>query len=407
MQVVMIFERKIMNNNLDNKSQDREINIDNKDIAFSSINRKKSYIRRKKIVVLQILLISLTTLSAFIFSIKMINGSSWFGKNEDIKEVNNNYNSTEVIDNIENTEEVVDNEDIHDDLDLDNENNKNQENDQLVDETKDELDNKNDDENEKGDKLEEQVDEEQPDEDKPSNESDDNTEDESDDTKKDDKEDSAKTGKYADKTVYLTFDDGPSYLTENILDILDDYDVKATFFVVGKEDEYSLKMYKEIVDRGHSIGMHSYSHKYSYIYNSLKNFKKDFNKIQKLIHDTTGVKPMIYRFPGGSLNDVSKMDIKEIIRFFNKEKIAYYDWNVLNGDAERVEYTNKELINNVISGIEARETSIVLMHDSEDKASTVKTLPKIIDKLITEGATILPLDSDSPKIQMIQANSVK
>ena len=64
------------------------------------------------------------------------------------------------------------------------------------------------------------------------------------------------------KTVYLTFDDGPSRNTDKILDILKEYDVKATFFVVGKTDEHSVRAYQRIVEEGHTLAMHSYSHKY-------------------------------------------------------------------------------------------------------------------------------------------------
>lgn len=216
-----------------------------------------------------------------------------------------------------------------------------------------------------------------------------------------------RTGKYSEKTVYLTFDDGPSKNTEEILNILDKYNVKASFFVVGKEDSYSLNMYKEIVKRGHTLGMHSYSHKYDYIYKSFNNFVEDYKKIFELLYETTGVRPSIYRFPGGSLNNVSKIDIESIIKYFNSENIVYFDWNVLNGDAEIISYTDKELINNVISGIETNNSSIVLMHDSEDKSGTVRTLPSILEKLISKGVKIAPLDNNSPRIQMIEADSVK
>lgn len=216
-----------------------------------------------------------------------------------------------------------------------------------------------------------------------------------------------RTGKYSEKTVYLTFDDGPSKNTEEILNILDKYNVKASFFVVGKEDSYSLNMYKEIIKRGHTLGMHSYSHKYDDIYKSFNNFVEDYKKIFELLYETTGVRPSIYRFPGGSLNNVSKIDIESIIKYFNSENIVYFDWNVLNGDAEIISYTDKELINNVISGIETNNSSIVLMHDSEDKSSTVRTLPSILEKLISKGVKIAPLDNNSPRIQMIEADSVK
>ena len=127
--------------------------------------------------------------------------------------------------------------------------------------------------------------------------------------------------------VYLTFDDGPSKNTEKILDILDKYQVKATFFLTGREDKESLRLYREIVKRGHTVGMHSYSHQYDAIYESAKTFEEDLDKIQGLIYDATGIKCRLYRFPGGSSNQVSNTDMKELIRILNERNITYFDWN--------------------------------------------------------------------------------
>ena len=227
--------------------------------------------------------------------------------------------------------------------------------------------------------------------------------------KKSSKEDGTdkKTGKYTGKKVYLTFDDGPSVYTDDILDILSEYQVKATFFVIGKEDSWSKKMYQRIVEEEHTLGMHSYSHQYSRIYNSVEDFDKDFTKLQKLLYDTTGYKPTIYRFPGGSDNQVNKNGMEDFIRYLNDAGVVYFDWNVLNGDATGVEYTKKQLINNVLSGVETKENSIVLMHDSQVKKSTVDSLPGLLDSLISEGAQILPLDDTVTPIQMIKADTIE
>ena len=121
--------------------------------------------------------------------------------------------------------------------------------------------------------------------------------------------------KSSGKKVYLTFDDGPSSNTDQILDILKDYDVKATFFVVGKTDERSVKAYQRIVEEGHTLAMHSYSHKYDEIYESKEAFARDLNSLQEYLYETTGVWPRIYRFPGGSSNTVSKVDMQELIEY--------------------------------------------------------------------------------------------
>ena len=217
---------------------------------------------------------------------------------------------------------------------------------------------------------------------------------------------SSSVGIYAGKKVYLTFDDGPSIYSEKILDILAKYKVKATFFVVGKTDASSKKIYKRIVDEGHTLGMHSYSHVYKQIYKSIEDFDKDFTKLWELLYDTTGYKPTIYRFPGGSSNLVNDHGMDEFIRYLSDKSIVYYDWNVLSGDAEDVEYTNEQLIDNVLNGVAIKKRSIVLMHDVMTKGATVDTLPALLEALINGGAQILPLDEAVPPIQQIKANSI-
>lgn len=216
-----------------------------------------------------------------------------------------------------------------------------------------------------------------------------------------------KERRFENKTVYLTFDDGPSIYTDDILDILNEYGVKATFFVVGKTDSFSKEMYKRIVDDGHTLGMHSYSHKYDVIYKSIEDFDKDFTKLWNLLYDTTGLEPKIYRFPGGSANEVNKKGMDEFIKYLNEKSIVYYDWNVLNGDATNIKYTEEQLIDNVLTGVEAKKRSIVLMHDAASKEATVKTLPRILKELISGGAQLYPLDANVEPIQMIKADSVK
>ena len=215
-----------------------------------------------------------------------------------------------------------------------------------------------------------------------------------------------KSDQYAGKKVYLTFDDGPSKYTDDILDILKEYQIKATFFVVGKTDKRSKGLYQRIVDEGHTLGMHSYSHIYKNIYNSVEDFDKDFTKLWKLLYDTTGYKPSIFRFPGGSNNPVNKNGMEDFIKYLNDASIVYYDWNVLNGDATGITYTKEQLIDNVLGGVAIKKTSIVLLHDAQDKEKTVESLPELLDALISGGAEILPLDKDVKPIQMIKANSI-
>ncbi len=208
------------------------------------------------------------------------------------------------------------------------------------------------------------------------------------------------------KKVYLTFDDGPSIYTEEILSILEKNDVKATFFVIGKTDDHSKEMYKKIVEEGHTLAMHSYSHDYSLIYSSMKAFKEDFKKIEDLLTDVTGQKPKYYRFPGGSSNTVSKIDMKQCISYLNKKNITYFDWNVINGDAESSKTIPKDtLVKNVMTGVKNYETSVVLMHDANAKGTTVEALPEIIKKIKKQGAYILPIDESTKVVQHVKADS--
>lgn len=203
--------------------------------------------------------------------------------------------------------------------------------------------------------------------------------------------------------VYLTFDDGPSSNTGAILDILKQYDVKATFFVVGKEEEKYAALYERIVDEGHTIGMHSYSHRYDEIYADLEGFSTDLLKLQDFIYDRTGTVSKVSRFPGGSSNTVSKVNMQELIQFLDENEITYYDWNVSSLDAGSTKLSVAEIVENVTGDIQTYNNAVVLMHDAADKTSTVEALPIIIERFKDMGnIEILPITEDTVKVQHIQ-----
>lgn len=208
------------------------------------------------------------------------------------------------------------------------------------------------------------------------------------------------------KRVYLTFDDGPSENTGKILDTLNQYGVRATFFVIGKTDEESKILYKRIVDEGHSIGIHSYTHKYSSIYESMESFSQDVLSLQSLIKEATGKETFLYRFPGGSSNTVSNIDMKDAIRFLKQNGFTYYDWNAANGDATGKQLSPDEMVNNVLADFAKYNNVTVLMHDGSGKESTVESLPLLIQKLQEAGAQILPIDENTVPVQHIKADSV-
>lgn len=194
-----------------------------------------------------------------------------------------------------------------------------------------------------------------------------------------------------DKVVYLTFDDGPSNLTIPLLNVLDQYKVKATFFLIGKTDPQSLKDMKEIVDRGNVVGVHSYTHQYKTIYATPAAFLDDFAKMHDLLLKTTGVDTHIYRYAGGSENSYNHDTAKAIISEMNRRGYTYYDWNVSSGDAERGA-TARSIYTDTINGVHAHSHSVVLFHNTNFKGDTLSQMPKIIQTLQKEGYRFATLD---------------
>lgn len=208
------------------------------------------------------------------------------------------------------------------------------------------------------------------------------------------------------KRIYLTFDDGPSGSTDEILDILKAYDVKATFFVVGKTDETSQAAYQRIVEEGHTLGMHSYSHKYDEVYASKESFIEDLTKLQEYLYELTGVWSRYYRFPGGSSNTVSQTDMQELIGWLDQQGITYYDWNIVAGDAESGQVSSQVLVENCLAGVEIHSECVILMHDAAAKHSTVEALPELITQLRLRGdACFLPITDESAPIQHVLAQA--
>ena len=204
------------------------------------------------------------------------------------------------------------------------------------------------------------------------------------------------------RKVYLTFDDGPSSNTDEILDILAEYDVKAAFFVVGKEEEKYQPLYKRIVEEGHTLAMHSYSHKYNEIYQSKESYVEDLTKLQEFLYDTTGVWCRYCRFPGGSSNTVSRVDMHELIAYLEEQDMSYFDWNVSSGDATSAYISPEAIIRNSTARLQEFQEAIILMHDASDKDSTVKALPGLIERIqAMEDTKIVPITDDTEAIHHI------
>lgn len=206
--------------------------------------------------------------------------------------------------------------------------------------------------------------------------------------------------------VYLTFDSIPGKNTDKILDVLKQYHVKATFFVTGDKSDGAKAVYKRIVKEGHTLGMHSFCNQYSTIYASTEAFEKDYNKLSAYLKKVTGEDSLYYRFPGGSSNQISNVNMAEFVHVLNEKNISYFDWNVSAGDTSG-DYTVDDIVNNVTDGIENYKTSVVLLHDGEDKATTVEALGPMIEALQKMDASILPIDENTKVIQYIKADSVE
>lgn len=196
-----------------------------------------------------------------------------------------------------------------------------------------------------------------------------------------------------EKIVYLTFDDGPSVNTQAVLDILDQYKIKATFFVTGMNPDY-FSMIKVAYDKGHTIGMHTYSHDYA-IYASTETYFNDLDQIAGIVREQIGYVPCFIRFPGGSSNTISANYCSGIMTALSPEVQArgyqYYDWNCSFGDGA-VRPTNEV----IACGTAGTEPNLVILaHDANGKETSVEALPTIIEHYLNLGYTFKALDRES------------
>ena len=206
------------------------------------------------------------------------------------------------------------------------------------------------------------------------------------------------------KKVYLTFDDGPGSQTGKIMDILKKNHVKATFFVTGKEDASSKKIYQRIVKEGHTLAMHSYSHIQDVIYDSKEAFEKDLKQINRCLYEATGVHTKFYRFPGGSSTQNTSLSIQNFIDVLKKNHYLYLDWNVISPDINNANATKEQVVTGVMQGVDAYDTAVVLMYDVADKPMTVKALPSIIKQIKAKNYELLPVDESMILIQHNNGN---
>ncbi|MBO5747135.1 MAG: polysaccharide deacetylase [Clostridia bacterium] len=210
-----------------------------------------------------------------------------------------------------------------------------------------------------------------------------------------------------DKVAYLTFDDGPSTkVTTKVLETLEKYNVKATFFVVGTSN---MNMLDEIYNAGHAIGLHSNTHEWN-IYESTDNYFADLNALSDKVYEKVGVRSQIIRFPGGSSNTVSRKRCEgimtKLVQMVEDEGYAYFDWNVDSNDAntsymEKVDgkylpVPKSTIVKSILNNAQGKDKICVLMHDIGAKTTTAEALPEVIEGLRNMGYRFEVLTKDSP-----------
>ena len=178
-----------------------------------------------------------------------------------------------------------------------------------------------------------------------------------------------------DKVVYITIDDGPNPITSPLyIEALKAANVKATFFMIGKQMNEYPDIVREMVSGGNVIGNHSYSHNYSSVYRSVYSLDAEITKTNDIINEIVGKQPKIFRAPGGSLNLIKRDGLEEEI---SKLGYVYFDWNVSAADTDRNYNSKEKVISNMKTQSKGRKRVVALMHDNGRKAS-VEALPEII-----------------------------
>lgn len=206
-----------------------------------------------------------------------------------------------------------------------------------------------------------------------------------------------------DKIVYLTFDDGPCKTTTQLLDKLDALNVKATFFVTGLygSREEIIQTLADIHNRGHEIGVHTYSHDYKKIYASVDAFLDDYKLVDDMIIEATGERSKIFRFAGGS-NTGKNANIREdLIAEMNRRGFVYHDWNASNGDSDGLSMQGE--IDKAIAECRSQNRSFLLMHDAPGKAQVVDELESIITTLQANGYRFEVIDETVKPRQFVKA----
>ncbi|MDR9852634.1 polysaccharide deacetylase family protein [Paenibacillus sp. VCA1] len=203
-----------------------------------------------------------------------------------------------------------------------------------------------------------------------------------------------KTPTSAGKTVFLTFDDGPSALTGKVLDILKKNNIRATFFVLGEQVKRYPELLQRIYDEGHAIGNHSYDHNYTELYSGFPAFWSQIKRTEAEVYGITGVRPQLVRAPGGTAGHFDDT-------YFRLMKLGGYvvtDWNVDSGDSKRRGVPAAEIVKGAETPVKS-DRVVLLMHDGGGHDESVKALPQIIAYYKNKGYQFGVLSPDEDPVQ--------
>ncbi|KRU24998.1 polysaccharide deacetylase [Clostridium sporogenes] len=195
------------------------------------------------------------------------------------------------------------------------------------------------------------------------------------------------------KIIYLTFDDGPRVNTNKVLDTLNEYNVKATFFLIGNQIKGQEDVVKRIQDEGHSIGLHTYTHDFKKIYSNNQAFIDEMLKCQEEIYRVTGTRPNIIRFPGGSVKRLNKGFKKEL----EEKDFKVYDWNVDSQDGIKPKMSPNKIFKKATESNVKDEPTILLMHCDYMQKNTCKALPEIIKFYKDKGYEFKTINNGTPE----------
>lgn len=196
------------------------------------------------------------------------------------------------------------------------------------------------------------------------------------------------------KIVYLTFDDGPAgKVTKDVLDILKNESVPATFFLIGDQIKGQEDLIKRMFNEGHSLGLHSMSHKKGHLYSSNECFLKEMLDTQELIESIVGFKPNILRFPFGCNNNSYKIS-QAMVDLLHQNNLKIYDWNTDSGDGANPKSSPSRFIKNSRSD---KNRVVLLMHCAYMSKNSVKALPSIIKYYKDNGYEFKKIEADTPE----------